>query len=80
MQEDFLHYVWQHIHLGENLETTAGEKLLILAKGQHNLHAGADFFNAKIQIGNQLYTHLLSVVRPHQIVIYPQLLVLNHCS
>ena len=55
MREDFLHYVWQFSHLGSDLKTTAGEALVIHSKGTHNLYAGADFFNAKIEIASQLW-------------------------
>ena len=55
MQEDFLHYVWQYLHLGNSLFTTNGESIVIKQKGIHNLNEGADFFNAKINIAGQLW-------------------------
>lgn len=55
MQEDFLHYVWQYLHLGNDLKTTSGSAIIIKQKGSHNLETGADFFNAKIQIEEQLW-------------------------
>ncbi len=55
MREDFLHYVWQFFYLGSAIKTTTGEAIIIHNKGTHNLHAGADFFNAKIEIGKQLW-------------------------
>ncbi|MDX1774745.1 DUF2851 family protein [Oceanihabitans sediminis] len=56
MQEDFLHYIWKHKKFSfANLQTTANEAVSILQVGTHNLHAGPDFFNAKIKIGEQLW-------------------------
>ncbi|MGM0634473.1 MAG: DUF2851 family protein [Bacteroidota bacterium] len=57
MREDFLHYTWKFKKFQkENLQTNQGEKLQILQTGQHNQTApGPDFFNAKIQIGEQLW-------------------------
>jgi len=55
MREDFLHYVWQYLFLGNDLKSTAGEAIQIMKKGTHNLGEGADFFNAKIQIDQQVW-------------------------
>lgn len=56
MQEDFLHYIWKHKKFQiTNLKTTQGEAVCVHGVGQHNLHAGPDFFNAQLSIGNQLW-------------------------
>ncbi|MCA0132837.1 DUF2851 family protein [Winogradskyella alexanderae] len=56
MQEEFLHYVWKHKALKTTqLKAVNGEAILIKNFGQHNLNSGPDFFNALIQIDNQLW-------------------------
>lgn len=56
MQEDFLHYVWQHKAFSiTSLKTTRGERVDIKKIGQHNQNSGPDFFNALISVGNQLW-------------------------
>ena len=56
MREDFLHYLWRtkRFHL-ENLLTTEAVPLQIIDFGQHNHHAGPDFLEAKIQIGETIW-------------------------
>lgn len=50
--EDFLHYVWKFRLFDRlNLRTTEGEELEIYSVGLHNTHAGPDFGNARIRIG-----------------------------
>jgi hypothetical protein len=56
MKEDFLHYVWMYkLFEKENLFSTKNEKIHILKSGTHNLNAGPDFLNAKIEIDNQIW-------------------------
>lgn len=56
MQEDFLHYVWQHKKFAlESLQTTEHEPILIHSVGQPNPNSGPDFFNAQLQINSQLW-------------------------
>ncbi|MDO7173970.1 DUF2851 family protein [Mariniflexile sp. AS56] len=56
MQEDFLHYIWKHKKIELNkLKTTDGETVLVTSVGQHNFNSGPDFFNAQLQIGEQLW-------------------------
>ncbi|UZR93187.1 DUF2851 family protein [Chondrinema litorale] len=56
MQEAFLHYIWKLQYFNPSgLKTTCGLEIEILAAGQHNLHAGPDFSNAKIKIGNIIW-------------------------
>ena len=52
MKEDLLHFIWRTRRFDPtDLKTTAGEPLVILQTGTHNSHAGPDFVNARIQIG-----------------------------
>ncbi|WP_367182398.1 DUF2851 family protein [Winogradskyella sp.] len=56
MQEDFLHYIWKHkMFSTSSLKTTKGERVAIRKLGQHNHNSGPDFFNAQIDINNQLW-------------------------
>jgi len=53
MTEDFLQFIWQ-FSLIENNKTQAltGEEIEIINPGSKNIHAGPDFFNARIKINN----------------------------
>ena len=56
MQEEFLHFIWQHqLFHKDSLFTAEGDLLQISQPGLHNTHAGPDFFNARIRIGNTLW-------------------------
>lgn len=56
MQEEFLHYVWQHKKFAASeLFTTHKEALTVLSVGLPNTNSGPDFFNAQLRIGNQLW-------------------------
>ena len=56
MQEEFLHFVWQHKKLDVlHLKTTQNESLDIVSVGQYNMNSGPDFFNAQLKIGGQLW-------------------------
>jgi len=56
MKEDVLHYVWRTRRFEfQNLFTTEGESVEILAPGVHNTHAGPDFFDARVRIGDTLW-------------------------
>jgi hypothetical protein len=53
MSEAFLHYVWQFQYFNKSdLRTTDGEPVSIFTTGFKNTHAGPDFFNAKVKIGD----------------------------
>ncbi|MCU0341144.1 MAG: DUF2851 family protein [Spirosomaceae bacterium] len=56
MTEDFLHFLWkfQRFEL-RSLTTTSGEKLEVIAFGQHNRDAGPDFQNARLVIGGMAW-------------------------
>jgi len=54
--EKFLHHLWKHrLFSEEKLATQLGEKIEVIKVGQHNIHAGPDFQNARIRIGNTLW-------------------------
>lgn len=56
MQEDFLHFIWQHKKFDIlHLKTIQNESIDIISVGQHNLNSGPDFFNAQLKIGGQLW-------------------------
>ena len=56
MQEDFLHYLWKHKKIDvSNIKTTDNEIINVLSVGQHNFNSGPDFFNAQLEIDNQLW-------------------------
>jgi len=53
MREDFLHYVWRMKRLRlDDLQTTQGESIQIINFGRHNTHAGPDFLEARVKIGD----------------------------
>jgi hypothetical protein len=50
--EGFIQFIWKHkLYDGKSLSTVCGEALEILNPGELNLHAGPDFFNARIRFG-----------------------------
>ena len=53
--EYLLHYVWQHRMNAQPLFTTDGRPVQVVDPGLHNLHAGPDFFNAKLKIDGVLW-------------------------
>lgn len=54
--ELLLHYVWRHkIFPLYPLKTTSGLELEIIDPGLPNIHAGPDFFNAKLKINHLLW-------------------------
>jgi Protein of unknown function (DUF2851) len=56
MKEDFLHYIWKYKKFEIlNLKTTLDETVNLVSVGQHNLNSGPDFFNAQLEIGEQLW-------------------------
>ncbi|MCW5909805.1 MAG: DUF2851 family protein [Cyclobacteriaceae bacterium] len=53
MTESFLHYIWQFQYFNKNeLATTAGERLVILAPGILNTDAGPDFSQVRVKLDN----------------------------
>jgi hypothetical protein len=56
MQEDFLHYVWQHKKMSlKSLQTTTQEPIILKTVGLPNVNSGPDFFNAQLSIGMQMW-------------------------
>ncbi|MFV8224702.1 DUF2851 family protein [Christiangramia aquimixticola] len=56
MKEEFLYFLWKFKKFGtEALKTSAGQPISIFDPGTRNLNSGPDFFNARIQIGDQLW-------------------------
>jgi len=54
--EDLLHYIWKYrLYRIPDLKSSSGERLEVISPGQHNHHAGPDFSNAKIRIGDTLW-------------------------
>ena len=54
--EHLLHYIWKHkIFPLHSLQTIGGQSVEVVDTGLHNLHAGPDFFNAKLKIDNTLW-------------------------
>ena len=54
--EQLLHYVWRHrIYPLRPLQTTDGQPLEVIDPGLPNTHAGPDFFNAKVKLGDTLW-------------------------
>ncbi|MDR0893960.1 MAG: DUF2851 family protein [Prevotellaceae bacterium] len=54
--EQLLHYVWKHkLFPLQPLQTTLGEPIEVIDTGLHNIHAGPDFFNAKLKIAGTLW-------------------------
>ncbi len=50
--EDILKFIWKHrLYKGNALQTTCGLELRVIHPGEHNVHAGPDFFNARIRLG-----------------------------
>jgi len=56
MKENLLHFIWKlQLFTSNKLETTVGEPIQIVSPGVHNLNTGPDFFNAKLEINEQLW-------------------------
>ncbi len=56
MQEDFLHYIWRFKKFDfGNARTVSNLPVTIISTGTPNFYSGPDFFNAKMNIGGQLW-------------------------
>ena len=52
MQEDFLHYIWQHQYFDKtDLRTEDGQLVTVLRPGHRNPDAGPDFLSARLRLG-----------------------------
>lgn len=55
-QEQLLHYVWKYrLYPSDSLVTADGNRVEVIDPGLQNMHAGPDFFNAKVRIGDVLW-------------------------
>lgn len=55
MQEALLQFIWQYsLYRPANMRTTAGELVTVIHPGMRNTHAGPDFLQAKIKVGDTL--------------------------
>jgi len=53
MKEEFLHFIWKFKYFNlVDLKLTNGEPLEVLRSGLAHQHAGPDFFDARLKIGN----------------------------
>ncbi|SNZ01982.1 DUF2851 family protein [Flagellimonas pacifica] len=56
MKEDLLHFIWRCDKLqGRPLTTSTSEHIVIKNPGTLNLFSGPDFFNARVEVGGQLW-------------------------
>ncbi len=56
MREDFLYHVWKFQKFNnQSIKTSDGDNINIIQPGFQNALSGPDFFNSKIQIGEQLW-------------------------
>ena len=63
--EELLHYVWKHkLFTLKPLQTTDGQPIEIIDPGLANMHAGPDFFNAKIKINDVTWVGTYSGAYP----------------
>jgi len=62
--ECFIQFIWKYrLYSGNSQTTTCGEKLEILSPGEQNLHAGPDFFNARIRFKKMAWAGNVEVHR-----------------
>ncbi|WP_339728464.1 DUF2851 family protein [Maribacter stanieri] len=56
MKEDLLHFIWKFKKYPINgLVTTSGEAINVVSTGIHNHLSGPDFFNAQLELNQQLW-------------------------
>jgi hypothetical protein len=55
MNEEFLHYIWQHKLHKKNYTAVTGEKIQVLLSGEKNYDAGPDFQNARVKIDDTIW-------------------------
>ena len=60
--EKLLHYLWKHrIFPAKPLQTTDGRAVEILDVGKYNTNQGADFFNAKVRLGDTVWAGCVEI-------------------
>lgn len=56
MRESFLHFLWRSRRFdAQNLRTTELQSIEIQVVGEQNTHAGPDFFNARLRVGETIW-------------------------
>lgn len=55
MNESFLSFVWKYRLYSGDLHTTNNIPVTVIKPGEQSTHAGPDFFNARIRIGDTLW-------------------------
>ncbi|MEP2280827.1 DUF2851 family protein [Maribacter sp.] len=56
MKEDLLHFIWKYKKYPiKGLVTTSGEVVHLVSAGLHNHLSGPDFFNAQVELNEQLW-------------------------
>jgi len=63
MNEELLHYIWQHKLYKPEIATTKGESIEVIHPGTKNTDGGPDFFNAKIKINDTLWAGNVEIHR-----------------
>ncbi len=64
MNEDFLHYIWQHgLFDKQGLRTHDGLSVEILSPGLYNLDQGPDFIDARLRIDGRLWAGNVEIHR-----------------
>lgn len=62
--EGFIQFIWRHQLLGgKSLSTCCGKKLQVVIPGEHNVHGGPDFLNARIRIDRLLWAGNVEIHR-----------------
>jgi hypothetical protein len=55
MNESLLQFIWQHsLYNAQDLQTTEGDTVTVIHAGKLNTHAGPDFSDARVKVGNTI--------------------------
>lgn len=61
-REKLLHYIWKfRLYRNDPLQTTDGQPVEVIDPGIANIHAGPDFFNAKVKIGDKMWAGTVEI-------------------
>ena len=62
--EEFIQFIWKHrFYRGAALKTSCGLDLEVVNPGEQNVHAGPDFFNARIRLDGMLWAGNVEIHR-----------------
>ncbi len=62
--EEFIQFIWKHrLYRGTALKTGCGLDLKVIDPGEQNVHAGPDFFNARISLDGMLWAGNIEIHR-----------------